>query len=243
MPSERYFYPGELCEGDDVSLEKKEALHFSRVMRGEVGDHVELVNGKGALAVAVVVKILKRAVQLRVEEVTKETAPSFALILVQAIPRLNRLEMIVEKATELGITELWLFPGERSEKKKLTDHQQNRLQMIAIAALKQCGRLFLPKIVMKSPVGEWNSLSYPAFFGDLREGTLLFAEEWQREPPDKGCLFFVGPESGFDEGECQKLDALGARGVKLHDHVLRTDTAPLVALSLIGHWRIQSGKR
>ncbi len=236
MPTDRYYCDQELLASNEISLEGTEHHHLRNVMRGAVGDVVELVNGRGALATASVLKLDKRSAQLEIREIETELEPGFEIVIAQAMPRANRLDSILEKGTELGMTHLWLFPGERSENKQLHPSKEKRIKTVMISAMKQCGRLFLPQLVIKPPLNQWdNDLDYSAFFGDLRADKPLFLEEFSKCELTTGALFCVGPESGFSSKEVEKLDALGMKGVKLHNNILRTDTAPLVALSLIHH--------
>ena len=81
-----------------------------------------------------------------------------------------------------------------------------------------------------------------AYFGDIREKAPLFEAVWKQNPPKSGtkAIFFVGPEKGFTEQEERRLETLGAQGVRLHAHILRTETAPLAALALMSHWLLTS---
>lgn len=233
MPAERYYIDQDLHQGNHVSLEDQEFRHLAQVMRTKSGETIELVNGKGVLADATVDQIGKKHAIVHVESIQKQSGPTTPVVLAQAIPRINRLDFILEKGTELGMTELWLFPGKLSERKDLTEHQLERMRGLAIAAMKQCGRLWLPQIVVKPPLKEWKSLDLLSYFGDLSSEAPLFSKVLAGSPLEKGILFFTGPESGFEEDEEQKLRELGAKGVKLHSNILRTDTASIAALSLI----------
>lgn len=231
MPAERYYYPGNLDPSDSIVLDGPEFIHLSKVMRSRVGDLIELVNGKGALAQGQVVRLDKREAHIRIEDCRTEKPSERRLIIAQAIPRLNRLETILEKGTELGMDEIWLFPGALSEKTTFSENQLARMEYILITAMKQCGRLFLPKLVFEKELKKWEKLNLPAYFGDVREDASHFFDEWVRRGKQDKFLFFIGPESGFTIEETEKLESLGAKGVKLHPYVLRTDTASLCALS------------
>lgn len=233
MPAERYYIKNELQAGHQVYLETEEFHHLANVMRAEVDDEIELVNGQGSLAVAKIQRMEKKRALLSIEEAFKEAKQSEELILAQAIPRIHRLDNILEKGTELGMTQLWLFPGELSERKELKEHQVERFKAITIAAMKQCGRLYLPEIVLKPKLSKWENLPWKAFFGDIDPHAKPLSQIWNVESSDSGIMFFVGPEGGFSIDEESILQRLGARGVKLHKNILRTDTAALVCLSLI----------
>jgi 16S rRNA (uracil1498-N3)-methyltransferase len=233
MPAERYYVNNPLIEEEIVILEDKEFHHLAHVMRGSVGDSIELVNGEGSLAEALIQKLEKKRALLKVKNSTRGAKPKFEIILAQALPRMNRLDFILEKGTELGMTEIWLFPGELGEKQKITTHQRERMQGLTIAAIKQCGRLYLPKIVLLPTILNWKKLAYPSYFGDTTSDADIFPST--QDKSKAGVIFFVGPESGFSNSEIQKLQDLKSMGVKLHPNILRTDTAAITALTLISH--------
>lgn len=233
MPTDRYFLPSPLKIEDIVILKEEEFHHLTRVMRGQIGDSVELINGMGILATGRITDIAKREATLLVENVHKEPLPSFEIIIAQAMPKGNRLDTILEKGTELGMTAIWLFPAEWSEKKQLSANQEERTRNILISAIKQCGRLYLPQVKMADPLDKWDRPILPCFFGDTRPEASTFAQEWAQVKPKEGIIFCIGPETGFSKKEVDALHKLGAYGVKLHQNILRTDTAPLCALSQI----------
>ncbi len=226
MPENRYFTHQPLVTTQNVSLENSEHRHIFKVMRGAVDDTVELVNGKGQLAQAVITTIDKTNVDLEIVSVDSFTPPP-PLILAAALPRLNRLDFILEKGTELGMTSLWLFPGERSEKKTVSENQLKRFHSILVSAMKQSGTLFLPEIEIKPPIKKWSALPSNACFGSLDPD----ASPLIHEP--SASLVVIGPESGLTRKEESRLITLGAKAVKLHSHILRTDTAAICALSLM----------
>lgn len=230
MPHSRFYIDSAFTENSEVYLEGEEAHHLQRVMRKREGEVVELVNGRNQLALAKIAQCSKKGVSLTLIRVSEQAPPAFTVILCQAIPRMNRLDLIVEKGTELGMHELWLFPAALSEKKELSPTQLKRLELISIAAMKQCGRLDLPKISLKAPLLKWKELPFPAYFGETSESAPPFFSTLQKK---EGILFFIGPEAGFTSDEEKHLKSLHAQGVSLHSNILRTDTAPLIALSII----------
>ncbi|MDP1834633.1 MAG: 16S rRNA (uracil(1498)-N(3))-methyltransferase [Chlamydiales bacterium] len=234
MPHDRFYSPETFSTNMILSLPDDEAHHL-RVMRGKAGTQIELVNGMGQLSQATVEAIDKRHTSVRIASIQDEPLPTRQIILAQAVPKLSRLDTIVEKGTELGMTQLWLFPGQRSEKSDLSHNQRQRVQFLAVSALKQCGRLHLPKIEYRTSLAKWTELPPIAFFGDVEESAPPFQKRLEELKP-QDVIFFVGPEAGFSSEEIAHLKQLGAHGVSLHKNILRTDTAPLAALSLISHW-------
>lgn len=236
MPVERYFLNEPLAAGDQKSLKEGEFHHLAHVIRTRVGEEVELVNGQGSLAVAVVESINKSQAALTIVSAHQEAPPKVRLILAQALPKPNRLDFILEKGTELGVTDFWLFPGHYSPKKEMFPNQIERAQTLTIAALKQCGRLYTPHVEIKPPLSKWTSLEGAAFFGDVNPAAPPFARHWQNWSGQETYIWLIGPESGFSSEEEDKMRALGAKGVKLHANILRTDTAALTAMALLSHY-------
>lgn len=239
MPDNRFYTP-EKFDKNDVSLQGEELRHLA-VMRVGEGENLELINGKGELAKARVISVGKKEARLEITEVRSE-AQGFPLIIAQAIPRPSRLDVILEKGTELGMTKIILFPGEQSEKTNFKEEQLVRIEKVLIAAAKQCGRLWLPEVEVAAGLLKWKDLPCTSYFGDFREGAPSLLEAWKKERPEKGALFVVGPEKGLTTAEEKHLEKLGAIGVSLHKNVLRTDTAPLCALSLMSHFLLQKEK-
>ena len=237
MPAERYFHPELLKTDQIINVKDQELHHLINVMRTRLGERLEVVNGQGQLAEATLQTIEKKNASLHVESVETNTLPNQRLILAQGMPRQNRLEFIIEKGTELGMTEIWLFPASRSEKKDFSANQLERLNTLTIAAMKQCGRLFLPKIVVMPPLKQWKSPDIGhIFFGDTHPDALPFLSTWKKFAPCDQAIFCIGPESGFAPEEIAVLQKLQAHGVKLHPNILRTDTAAIAALTLLSHF-------
>jgi len=226
MPKERFFCSGPLVAQTEVVLTDQELHHLFHVMRMEEGEEVELVNGEGILAKGFIRALKKKEAQISLESITQAEKPATQLILYQAIPRIQRLDFIVEKGTELGMTHLYLFPGEKSERKDLTPKQLQGLVEQAIAALKQCGRLWVPTITLLSPIPSWSTLAPSTFIADLH------ATEHLR-PQNHSSAICIGPEAGFSDRELAHLKHLGALPRLLHANILRTDTAALAALTIL----------
>jgi len=227
MPHNRYFVDNPLIEGDSLLLEGNESHHLTHVMRQKPGDLVELINGKNSLALAQVEKILKHQTLLQIQSSFTKKIEKPKIILAQALPKLHALELILEKGTELGADAFWLFPGRLSEKNQVKPEQLTKWRQWTIAALKQCGRLDLPEILIYPPLEQWEKPEGLLYFGDLRPSAVKMG-------PSKTSplLFFIGPEKGFHKEEIELLEKKWqALGIKLHDNILRVETAAITALA------------
>lgn len=225
MPHNRFFTLDDLSEGQQVTLEGPEMHHLS-VMRPKVGEDIELVNGKNVLATACIESIEKKRIQLKVNQIERKEPTRPKVILAQALPQVAKLDFIIEKGTELNTDEFWLFPGVLSDKTDLTNNQRSRLDHLAISALKQCGRLDLPQIHILPALKDWQKPEGNLFYGDPR-GTMM------AQKCEGPTILFIGPEKGFNPSEIEILKNWNAQGIKLHENVLRTETAAVAALSAL----------
>lgn len=223
--SERFYLKGAWKEGDTVRLEGVEHHHMAHVMKVKAGEEVELLNGQGARGVASLKSLDKRGATLEILAVKREPLHPPRFILGVPLMRPAKLEWVIEKGTELGADAFWIYTADLSEKENLSEHQMERLDYIAVSAMKQCGRADLPKIVRFKGLSELLKESpLPCLFGDVRETAMsMKASEG---------LFVTGPEKGFSEKEVKLLEAKG-RGVHLHDNILRAETAPIAALAMM----------
>lgn len=218
MPSERFYIPVDL-EGV-VTITGPEHHHLAHVMRIRIGEEVEIVNGKGFLAIAKLQETSKRDAKLQILSKTYTPIPAPRLKLAIPLMRPAKLELVIEKCTELGADGFFLYPAHFSEKDELSEHQFERLEHIAISAMKQCGRLDLPNIELV-PFEELFKQKATLLFGDTRKTNLPKKIEGE-------ILFITGPEKGFSEKELKTLDEKAA-GVALNQHILRAETAPIAA--------------
>lgn len=225
MPSERFYISADLIKGERVSLTGQELHHLAHVMRVRIGEEVELVNGKGAIASARLTALDRHEALLEILNANQQPLPPPRIILAIPMMRPAKLEWVIEKGTELGADAFWIYPADLSEKENLSEHQFERLIHIAISAMKQCGRLDLPEI-KRMAFKDLFSMAATYLFGDTDEKA-----PWLTEitPP---AVFITGPEKGFSEKELKILKQK-ASGVRIHQNILRAETAPIAAAVLL----------
>ena len=233
MPVDRFYLDSLFQEGQTVSLTGDELDHLF-VMRKKANDTVELVNGKNQLAICKIEETTKSKASLLIEKLYTSEKKKPSIILAQALPKMPKLELVVEKGVELEVSEFWFFPGMHSEIEEISENKKKRLEMLKIAAMKQCGRLDLPKIVF-FPSLDKTPILQEAFFGDINPKAPGLLSSLQKNKA-KGAQIFIGPEKGFHEQEIQCMIDRGAMGVCLLDTVLRTETAAICASSLAAHF-------
>jgi len=225
MPFDRFYCAGELK--GKVLLHGQELHHLQHVMRIVVGEEVELVNGNGTLAHARVSAFKKEAVELEVTHTSHEPRPARTVSLAVPLMRPAKLELVLEKGTELGADAFVLYPADGSEKSDLSANALERLRYVTVSALKQSGRLYLPSIAVVRELDEVVAREGTLWFGDTRPEA-----PWLQPQPEKQVTLITGPEKGFSEREVALLEKK-AQGVRLSPNILRAETAPMAGLAIL----------
>jgi 16S rRNA (uracil1498-N3)-methyltransferase len=226
-----------LAPGAQVELRGKASEHVARVLRLKPGDTVTLFNGDGMDYRSEIKDLWKGAVGVLVHAETPARAESpLALVLVQGIARSERMDLIVQKATELGVTAIQPVAMTRSVVRLDDDARAKKLahwRGVAVAASEQCGRAKLPAIAEPVAFAAW--LRQPSCAGARRiqlapdAGASLAAAAAGAE-----CIeLLVGPEGGLDEPERESALAAGYRACRLGPRVLRSETAAVAALAVL----------
>jgi 16S rRNA (uracil1498-N3)-methyltransferase len=232
----RFFSPVALAEGHEVALDPSAAQHAVAVLRLAVGAPLTLFDGSGGEHAATLVQVGRSVGRARVgPKRAVEREPPFPLVLGQALAKGERMDLVVQKATELGATALVPLATERSEVRLDAERAAKRVahwQGVVRAACEQCGRNRLPE------VGAPRSLD--AFLAAPPGGAsrLVLAPEGVAlrdlpRPGAAGVVLLVGPEGGLSEAELARATAAGFVGASLGPRVLRTETAALAALAAV----------
>lgn len=231
------FFAEKLSEADgELTLDDNEAHHAAHVLRLGEGQAVELFDGRGHAAAGVITACKKRQVRLRLTgTVQTHLPPAPALHLAFAVPKGQRLDWLLEKATELGAASLEPIQFARSVAggKGLSAHKLDRWAARCVAAAKQCGLNHLPEIRPACGLGDFLA-ALPAgrwLLGDGRAGTPPLAEALAAEPAPDALGFVVGPEGGLNDREHQAVCQAGLRPVRLGPGVLRVETAAVALLA------------
>jgi 16S rRNA (uracil1498-N3)-methyltransferase len=226
-----------LAAGSELDLPTQAAEHVARVLRMAPGDPLVLFNGDGCDYQAAILAVGKREVAVRVEQARAVANESpLRLVLAQGVARGEKMDLIVQKATELGVARIVPLLTERSEVKLDAARAEKRLahwRAVAASACEQSGRARVPALEPTQPLQAW--LDGLAGDGALRlallpeatrqAGALRFSEA--------GGLLVVGPEGGLGERDVAALDAAGFDGLRLGPRILRTETAGLAALAAL----------
>ena len=225
-----------LAEGARVTLRGPAAAHVTRVLRLGAGDAVTLFNGDGMDYPARIVALRHGSVDAEVTGRTAARAESpLAMTLVQGIARAERMDLVVQKATELGVAAIVPVATARSVVKLDADSRDRKTahwRGIAVAACEQCGRARVPDVL--EPVTLAARLAKPADAG-LR--FLLSPDaDSSLAAAARGATsveLLVGPEGGLEDAERKSALAAGYRVCGLGPRVLRSETAALAALAVL----------
>lgn len=229
--------------GEEISLGKEESAHASKVLRFRPGEAVQLIDGENRYD-AVLTEVSAEETKARVTALCPSPEAPARAVLWQGLPKADKLELIAQKATELGVWEIWPVEMLRSVARlgKNDPKKQERLSRIALEAAKQSGRAHVPEVRA--------AVSFDKALKRLEEESFdLILVAWEEEhalPLSKAIgeyrqfngvpgrvLIVIGPEGGIDEAEQQRLAALGAQSVTLGPRILRTETAGLCALAAL----------
>ena len=225
---------------DLALLDARTASHL-RALRLDVGSEIAAIVGPGRERLATVIALEKRATKLRLgDELPASGAdPRSGLALAIAIADLGRMDLVIEKATELGATAVWPFVAERSQVRDLSASRIERWSRIGRAACEQCGRTVPPEISTALPFAELEARV-------ARSRALVFDPGAAEAPPPslgetRDLLVVVGPEGGLTAAETSALVRHGAIRCSLGPRILRFETAAIAALVWIAAARARSG--
>ncbi len=237
------FHVPELVVGE-VILTSEESSHAASSLRLKPGDACILFDGRGHSAEAVVVEIgvpgkRSRAapVRCRVEQVCTHTSPSARLTLVVSACKGDRLDWLIEKCTELGVSRVVLTNFARSVVRVEEKHGA-RLQRTALEAAKQCGRMWLPEILVSGAPPDISAETLIAHPAEGAESVASALAANKKADP----TVFIGPEGGFTDSEIAQFRTVGARLVRLAANILRVETAAVAVAAVWAAGEITNGE-
>lgn len=240
----KFFTPKELINGDVAKIIGDDVKHIYKVLRISEGEKVTLNNCEGVEYLGKVMSVSKQEVLVAIlEKLEVNNESDIKIYLFQGLPKSQKMDLIVQKGTELGITEFIPVITNRVDVKLKGEFKKiDRLKKIALEAAKQSKRSIIPSVLepiefeevldkIKSldllivPYENANNFGIKTLMNELRIENMV--------DDIKNVGIFVGPEGGIEESEVERLKDKGARIVTLGKRILRTETAGFVAASLI----------
>jgi 16S rRNA (uracil1498-N3)-methyltransferase len=206
-------------------LSEEESKHACKVLRLVSGNQITLVNGKGIEFIATITDAHPKRCKVEItSQLVEDKQDKEFHIAIAPTKIIDRIEWFLEKATEIGITEITLIICSNSERKQI---KEERLEKIIISAMKQSKRLFLPKL---NPI-----IDFATFIKTHPKGLIAHCYEGEKKTiPDvmtsTDCPILIGPEGDFTLQEVEKAIASGYKTITLGTNRLRTETAGLYAV-------------
>lgn len=232
--------PSQIADGK-ATIIGADVNHMKNVLRMKPGEQVEISDGDGLRYICVIENFADECVHLRIEDVEADAVelPS-KIYLFQALPKSDKMELIVQKAVELGAFEVIPVVTKRAvvklDEKKAAKKVQ-RWNAISEGAAKQSGRSIVPKVHDVLSYAE--ALEYARQM-DVRlipyekaSGMEVTRQAVETILPGQSVAVFIGPEGGFEEAEVEQAEEAGALPVSLGKRILRTETAGLAVLSVL----------
>ncbi|MFT0211519.1 16S rRNA (uracil(1498)-N(3))-methyltransferase [Pseudomonas sp. F1_0610] len=231
MRLSRFFVDTPLSLGSH-QLPEAQAHYLGRVLRMAVGEQIQLFDGSGREFMATLTEISKKMV---VVEITNEDAGQpdspLHIHLGQGLSRGERMDWAIQKATELGVNEITPLFTERCEVRLNDERAEKRLahwQQVAISACEQCGRSSIPKIHPPQLLNDWLQQTQ----ADLKLILHPVAEPLTSHNKPQRLAFVIGPEGGLTDNEIAQAQVNQFQSARLGPRVLRTETAPVVAITV-----------
>jgi 16S rRNA (uracil1498-N3)-methyltransferase len=238
MPRDRFFVSGARAPGERVALEPDDARKLITVLRRQPGDAVHVVDGAGAgftARLAIDGKAAFAILERPLERAAAETAGR--IVLAQAIPKGQKMDYIVEKATELGVWAIVPLRSDRVAGDRTGEEKRERWQRIAKSAAQQAGRSRIPEVEnvlgwpeLRSTFERYDRVYVPWEGAEIRPLRETFEP---RAAHPGSALIVIGPEGGFAAAEIAAAQAAGAVPISLGPRILRTETAALAVVACL----------
>lgn len=229
---------------EELVITGGDAHHLGRVMRAKAGDRILVADDEGKVGEYELTGFTESSVSMKlVQQVEERTESPVEIVLAQCLPKGDKLDLIVQKATELGVNVIVPLTSDncvvRYDGKK-AKAKQEKWQKIADEAGKQCGRSRLPEVQQVQPFRQWlreaadgkrdDTAVCMCYENELQQGMKAFL---QGQKAAKRFVAIIGPEGGFSLAEAALAKELGIASVSLGTRILRAETAAISAAAVI----------
>lgn len=217
-------------EGNSAEINGDESHHFTKVLRGKVGQEIQITDGKGKMGKGIVSQINSKSVEIDLNDVIEnhEKRPYKIHIAIAPTKSMERMEFFMEKATEIGIDKISFLKTFHSERKNIN---LDRCRKILVSAVKQSLKVYVPQLNDLVKFNDFVKENHPEnkLIAHCDEGfTRLNFKEFIQ--PQKDYLILIGPEGDFSKEEIELALQNGFTGISLGNQRLRTETAALNAI-------------
>ncbi len=238
---QHFFVTPSQVKEEGIYIEGSDVNHMKNVLRMRCGEELVVNDGNNRRYRCAVDGYEEDKVFLRIlEEKTVDTELSSRIYLFQGLPKQDKMELIVQKAVELGAYQIIPVSTRRSVVKldeKKAQKKAERWQQIAVSAAKQAGRGYIPEVApvvsYRQAVERAKELDVILIPYELERGMRATKEIIEAVRPGQSVAVFIGPEGGFEKDEVELAVSCGAKAVSLGRRILRTETAGLAALAVL----------
>lgn len=234
MPISRIYQPVSLAMHQTLQLDEKASHHLARVLRFQKGDHLIVFNGEGGEYTAEIIGLSKKSVDVMLTGfIAREAESPINIHLAQGVARGEKMDFIIQKAVELGVSSVTPLVTERSNVRLDKEREEKRMQHwlgVAVSACEQSGRNRVPQVLSPMALNAW----LPQTKADLSFVLSPHVEAKlpdKKLPPNASIALLIGPEGGFSEAEVAMASQHGFIPLNLGPRILRTETATLAAVT------------
>jgi 16S rRNA (uracil1498-N3)-methyltransferase len=236
----RFFITPDQVREPNITVTGDDLRHIRTVLRKQPGDLLTLLDGQGREYTVRITAVEKAEIETEIVEQRKRELPAVRVTLGQGLPKSDKMDFIVQKATELGVSSLVPLITERTiVKVKDEEKRKERWRKIAREAAMQSGRPDIPKVETIRPFGDYiralDPGPLPLLLFPWEEGTLPIKHVLRQTPGAQNIVVLIGPEGGFSQAEADAAKEKGFHLVSLGLNILRTETAAVAVLSMIGY--------
>ena len=242
----RFYVMPENWNADPPVLRASELHHARDVLRLEPGERVVVFNGRGHEIMAEITKVTRKEIQMRKLHETRVPPLRCEIMLAQAIPKGKNMDLIVQKAVELGAAKIAPIISDRTIvhlQDKEAVQKQAKWQQVAVEAAKQCGQNWLPTVQIPRKLSDFFDGIAPLqirLIGSLQSDavhlkTVLAEYESEHESRPTSVLMCIGPEGDFTPAELNLARSHGCRPITLGPIILRVETAAIYCLSVLSY--------
>ena len=238
----RFFVEEPAMGADGITITGGDVNHIKNVLRMSVGDKICVINGQNNKEYYCEITALGNdAVDTRICEIRESDQElGNEIVLFQGLPKSDKMELIIQKAVELGVHTIVPVSTDRTVVKldaKKEANKRKRWMSISESAAKQSGRLRIPKVTQvvsfKEALEMAGKMDVRLIPYELAEGMEKTREIMSGIQPGQSVAVFIGPEGGFESSEIEKAREIGVQSITLGKRILRTETAGLVTLAML----------
>lgn len=237
----KFFVEEGAIRGDTITITGDDVNHIRKVLRLRTGEAITVCDGKGMDYSAEIEQLEAQYVSARVVGVRESgTEPPIEVVLFQGLPKSDKMDYIIQKTIELGISKIIPVITERTvvkiDNKKDAENKRVRWQRISLEAAKQCNRGMVP--VVEVPVSFEKALELSKEYELCmipyeKERNNKLKGLVKADPDRRKIAVFIGPEGGFSEEEIERAEKQGVKPVTLGTRILRTETAGIAVLAIL----------